>query len=107
MTGKIVEDLRFALGYCGYNLDEIMTSRRRTRIYADLRAIVWSIYQSERSCSSGQVGRAFGWDRATIYCALRRNRQLLRVDKEYVSLYDMIYGYYQQAEAARREAVTS
>lgn len=102
-SGKTVDGLRFALEFCGYDFDDVMTNRTHKREYADLRSIVWSIYQSELCRTTGQVGRAFGWGHATIYCALKRAKELRKVDPAFNAKYDMIYGYYSQKMASLKE----
>ena len=94
IEGKTIENLRSALEFCGYDLDEIMTNRTRRRTYTDLRSIVWSIYCNERNLTCGQVGRAFGWDHSTIYYSLSRARDLRKTDRVFADMYDSIHGAY-------------
>lgn len=95
-------NIRDALNYCGYDLNEVMGNKSRKRLYADLRSIVWSIYCKERNVTSGQASRAFGWDRTTIYCSLSRVHGLRLTDRVYSDMYDSIYGAY-LAYASKQE----
>ena len=90
----VMSDLRSALDYCGYDLDEVMRTKSRKRIYSDLRSIVWTIYCGAQNVTAGQASRAFGWDRATIYCAMARVQGLRKSDKVYADMYDAIFGAY-------------
>lgn len=103
-TGKTADSLRTALTRCGYDIDDVMTNRTHRREYADLRSIVWSIYQSELCKTPGQVGRAFRWCRSTVYSALIRTRQLRETNPPFAAKYDMIYGYFLQDKEKRSEA---
>jgi hypothetical protein len=87
-------NIRKALGFCGYDLDEVMHNKTRKRMYADLRSIVWYIYCTERNISPGDASRAFGWNRATIHCALARVEALKHTDRVFCDLYDAISGAY-------------
>ena len=58
-------NIRAALSFCGYDLNEVMENKTRRRLYADLRSIVWYIYCTERHISPGDASRAFGWNRST------------------------------------------
>lgn len=99
----IMGDLRAALNYCGYDLDEVMGTKSRKRIYSDLRSIVWSIYCREQKVTPGQASRAFGWNRATIFCSIGRVQGLRQSDKVYSDMYDSINGAY-MAYSNREEA---
>lgn len=94
IEGKTIRDLRSALEFCGYDLDEIMGNHTRQRTYTDLRSIVWSIYCSEQNLSCGQAGRAFGWDRTTIHYAVSRSSELRKYDRVYADMYDSIHSAY-------------
>ena len=92
MRGKTIERLRYAFEFCGYDFDDVMGNPSRKRIYADLRAIAWYIYQEELRRTSGQVARAFKRDHSTVYCGIVRASRLRRCDKQFSDLYDSIYG---------------
>ena len=100
---SIMEALRAAMDYCGYDLYELMSSKVRTRVYADLRAIVWSIYQDELKSSSRRVGYDFGWSRATVYSAVTKANELKTVDREFSDMYDAIHGAFINALSLQRE----
>ena len=89
-----MRNIREALSYCGYDLNEVMANRTRKRIYVDLRSIVWDIYCKEQNVTPGQASRAFGWDRTTISYSLSRVDGLRMSDRVYVDMYDSIYGAY-------------
>ena len=88
---KIVSALRLAFKDCGYDLDEVMLSRTKPRLLSDLRTIAWSIYQSELHRTYKEIAKAFGWSRATVYCALRRERSLYTGDKVFRDISDRIW----------------
>ena len=90
----VMRNIRSAFDYCGYSLDEVMNTKSRKRIYSDLRSIVWTIYCNEQKVTAGQASRAFGWDRATIYCSMMRVPVLRKSDKVYSDMYDAIHGAY-------------
>lgn len=87
-------NLRAALSFCGYDLNEVMENRTRKRQYVDLRCIVWYIYCEERRMSPGDASRVFGWNRSTIHCALAKVPSLRKTDKVFCDMYDSINGAY-------------
>ena len=91
---RIFDALNAALEYCGYNLDALMAEKCRERLFADLRAIVWHIYQSETNYSSQQISEDFNWNRGTIFSAVRRANDLRGVDRNFTDMYDSIHGAY-------------
>ena len=101
MRGKTVECLKLAVEACGYNFEEAMDKSSKKRIFSDIRAVVWGIYQKELHRTTGQVGRAFKRDPATIYSALIKNDALLSTSKEYRNLYDSVYGHYMNLKSIR------
>lgn len=94
LKGKMIDNLRQALAECDYDLEDIMNDRTRRREYVDLRSITWYIYQEASCCSPGQISRVFGWNRTTVYSALRRVEELHRMDSRFRSLYDRIHSQY-------------
>ena len=100
---KIIDALRGALNYCGYNYDEVVSKKSRQRIYSDLRSIIWSIYQTEADLPFKQVGIDFDWDRITVYHALARAKDFRKVDRNFADMYDSIYGAYLNAYSSKQE----
>lgn len=94
MRGRTIEKLRFAFEYCGYDLDDVIADRSHRRIYTDLRAVAWCIYQDELHRTCGQIGRAFGWNYATVYSGILRARRLRTSDRAFADLYDSIVSVY-------------
>lgn len=87
-------NLREALSFCGYNLDEVMGSKMRKRTYADLRSIVWYIYCTEKGVGPSAAARVFDWNRCTIHCAIARVPDLRQTDREFSDMFDSIHGAY-------------
>ena len=96
-------DLRNALSYCGYDLDEVMGNKTRLRLYADLRSIAWFIYCAERPATPGEASRAFGWNRSTIHCAVAKVPLLRHSDNVFSDMYDSISKAYAGFSFARKE----
>lgn len=92
---KSANAIRLAFRDCGYDLDEVMLSTSRPREQADLRTIAWSIYQQELHRTYAQVARAFGWHKATVWCALKRMDSLYQGSKDFRELADKISERYQ------------
>lgn len=88
----ILGNLREALSFCGYDLDEVMGSKVRKRAYADLRSIVWYIYCTERGVGPSAAARVFDWNRCTIHCAVARVPDLRQTDREFSDMFDSIHG---------------
>ena len=99
MRGKTVSYLRDALEQCGYDFDVAMNPTSRSRIYADLRAIVWRIYTLELCRTSGQTARAFHRSREAVHYSLVKAQTLIGRDRNFTDLYDSVYGYYNNAKA--------
>lgn len=103
MSGNtIVGLIGDALAFCGYNLDEVMGSKRRSRTFADLRSIVWYIYCAEKGVGPSAASRVFDWNRCTIHCAVARVPDLRHTDREFSDMFDAIHGAY-LAYASREE----
>ena len=96
-------NLRDALSYCGYDLDEVMGNKTRLRLYADLRSIAWFIYCAERPATPGEASRAFGWNRSTIHCAVAKVSGLRHSDKVFSDMFDSISGAFVSFSYARKE----
>ena len=105
IIAQAVIDLRDALAICGYDLAEIMGNRTRRREYTDMRAIVWTIFCDQTKANISQAGRAFGWDRGTIYHSIVKARNLIHRDRFFADEYDSILGAYVDL-VARRESET-
>lgn len=98
MKGKTIDCLRRAVAAYGYDFDVVLAKESRGRIYSDLRAIVWYIYQQELCRTTGQLSRVFRRDRSLVSYSLRKARTLISSDKEFRNLYDTILSYYMVAK---------
>ena len=97
---QIRQALAMALYLCGgYDLDTLMESKTRTRILADLRAIVWLIYGEATESTSHQIAQDFGRNRMTVHSALERASSLRAIDRDFKSLYDSVFSAYEHALA--------
>lgn len=92
--------VRGAVMICGYDFDCIMGSHVRTRLYSDIRAIVWAICASETGDKPKAIADWFGRDRSTVACAIMKANGLRGYDKGFTDLYDAIYGYYMTLESS-------
>ena len=88
---KVLGALRSAMASYGYDLDAVMADRCRERTLVDLRSIAWSIYKNETDYSCQQVAEDFGWNRATVFCAIRRADDLRGVDRNFADMYDSLH----------------
>lgn len=98
MTGKTIKAIGVALSDNGYSLEEIFGTKCRDRRHADMRAIVWKLYQEDLYRSPSQIARVFGWNRATIYCAIIRANKLCKYDRSFAELYSDINKSFQEAK---------
>lgn len=98
MRGKTVAYLRSALEACGYDFDVVFDKASRKRLYSDLRAVCWRIYQRELCRTSGQLSRAFHYPVNTIHYALVKAQTLMDTNRQFCDLYDTVYGYYMNAK---------
>ena len=103
---RIIEALRGALDYCGYDLDTVIDKKSRARIYSDLRSIIWTIYQSETNQSFERISQDFHWDRVTIFCAVERAKTFRQVDPNFADMYDSVYGAYLNQCSVIQEGAT-
>lgn len=87
---RVLEALRTAVAYYGYDMDALMATKCRERTIADLRAIVWTIYQEETKYSTSQLSVDFGWNRCTIFTAVKRAKELRSLDRNFCDIYDSI-----------------
>lgn len=86
----VVASLRWALEFCGYDYDDILGQKTRRRVYADLRSIIFSIYQEATLVSYHQVSIDLGWNRGTVFSAINRAYELRKFDHNFSDLYDSI-----------------
>ena len=94
---RVLKALRSSMESCGYDLDSVMGAKCRERTLVDLRSIAWSIYKVETSYSCQQIAEDFGWDRTTIFCAIRRANELKKVDRNFADIYDTIFTAFKKA----------
>ena len=100
MDRKTVEHLRSAVEMCGFDFDEIISRHTNKRDYTDLRSIIWTILQDETGDSALTIGRHFGWNRTTVFCSIKKARELKEYDRTFRDFYDSVYGYYINFESA-------
>lgn len=98
-----VRHLREAVNMCGYDFDDIVSTHTNRQIYTDLRSIIWAILKDETGDECRVIGNRFGWNRSTVFCAIRKARDLKDYDRKFRSLYDSIYGYYIHFESTEYE----
>ena len=103
LVAQTIVNLREAMEFCGYDLAEIMGNKTRRRDYTDLRKIVWCIFSEELRVGPSQIGRAFGWDRATIHIAISKAKDLLKTDRLFADMYDSVLSAYRAIEAKNEE----
>lgn len=96
---RIIDSLRVALDYCGYDFDTVVNRKCRKRIFSDLRSIIWTIYQAETNQSYERIGDDFNWNRITVFSAVERARNFMKVDKNFADMYDAVYGAFVNAYA--------
>lgn len=100
---KIIDALRSAVDYCGYDFDTVMSKGSRQRIYSDLRSIIWSIYQEQTGLNFRKVGDDFDWGYTTVFYATERVKDFRKVDRDFADMYDSLYGAYVNAYSINQE----
>ena len=100
---RIIDSLRTAVEYCGYDWGVVMDKRSRGLVYCDLRAIVWSIYRDQTEQPFQRIALDFGRDRVTIFSAVDRAKRFRKVDRNFADMYDSVYGAFLNAYAVEEE----
>ena len=103
---RIMQALRDALEYCGYDMTELLGNKTHRRIYADLRAIIFSVYKTATQATELQLRYDLGWDRTTIWYSIRKAEELRKADINFADMYDSIEGAFHDA-LARIEEITN
>ena len=96
---QILVALHSAFEYCGYDLDAFMGTKCRERTITDLRSIAWTIYQDSTRYSAQQIALDFGWNRCTIFCSIKRARELRELDRNFADMFDSVHGAFINALA--------
>lgn len=94
---RIIDSLRTAVEYCGYDWEVVMNKHSRGLVYCDLRAIVWSIYREQTEQPFQRIALDFGRDRVTIFSAVDRAKRFRKVDRNFADMYDSVYGAFLNA----------
>ena len=99
----IMRALRFAMEYCGHDLDAVMGTKSRLRPIVDIRSIAWAVYHAETNYSFREVANDFGWDRVTVFSAIKRANELRNYNRNFSDTYDSFYGAFMDAFQREKE----